>query len=92
MGTLQAVFARRLEAEVGAERYALTIERNMTQPDSHICHSHDFCDANQIMLDAFEEVHGREANVGTDEDSAPDMDAMQAAWNAWKAANGAHTT
>ena len=42
--------------------------RNLNEPHSDICHSHDFCDANQVMLHAFERVFQRAASL-SDSDS-----------------------
>jgi hypothetical protein len=44
-----------------------------------VCATHDFADANMLMLDAFESVTGREAIFGGDTDGA-DMDVMGEAW------------
>lgn len=33
-------------------------ERNAMEPDSLVCHSHDFCDANMVMLEAFADTIG----------------------------------
>lgn len=30
---------------------------NAAESDTRICHSHDFCDANEYMMDALESVH-----------------------------------
>ncbi|WP_281663529.1 hypothetical protein [Paraburkholderia fungorum] len=35
---------------------AVVVERNRSQMDPLICHSHDFCDANMAMLDALQSV------------------------------------
>jgi hypothetical protein len=34
-------------------RMKLIVRRNAMDADLNVCHSHDFCDANQAMLDAF---------------------------------------
>jgi hypothetical protein len=50
--------------------------------DGLVCATHDFADANDFMLEAFQSVMGREAFLngdGGDEDNA-DMDLMGAAW------------
>lgn len=44
-----------------------------------VCASHDFCDANMVMLEAFEAIAGREIDPGTMTDA--DRDAWSAAWN-----------
>lgn len=35
----------------------------------HICATHDFCDPNQSMIDAFKSITGREPDVQSDEDN-----------------------
>ena len=49
--------------------------------DSDFCASHDYCDANQSMLDAFEKVMGREYNYEQDTDLVND------AWTLSKISN-----
>lgn len=48
--------------------------------DSDVCHTHDFYDANEIMAQAFHEIHGRELFVEDTEDSQDDMDLVNKAW------------
>lgn len=51
---LAHAFARVLRSWLDAEEIATVIERNRAQPPgSGICHSHDFCDANMAMDEAF---------------------------------------
>lgn len=42
------------------------------------CATHDFCDANMVMLAAFQSAFGREMDF----DSQPDCDLTNAAWDA----------
>ena len=45
------------------------------------CATHDFCDANEVMLEAFEVAFGREMRLGEDvEGSDVDLDLANAAW------------
>lgn len=46
-------FSRRLHDELGNVRMGLVIERNRTAWAGE-CHSHDFCDANEVMDKAME--------------------------------------
>jgi hypothetical protein len=39
------------------------VDRNRSQTDESICHSHDFCDANMAMDEAFTAVVGRQCNL-----------------------------
>lgn len=45
-------FTRALRAQLTPEEMQLVIERGRAQTDAHICHTHDFCDANMLMLEA----------------------------------------
>lgn len=60
-----------------------------TDTESPVCLSHDWCDANQAMLDAFEIVHGRDpfdSDDGLSEADACAMaDARQQAKQHWYA-------
>ena len=59
-------FLARLLAEVGEEKYAEIVRRNRAEPDSRICHSHDFVDANVVMSEAFAELVGEEVDLEND--------------------------
>lgn len=50
--------------------------RNAAETDAAICHSHDFCDANQAMIDALERF-----NVELDLQDDAQRNLMQDAWN-----------
>lgn len=50
---LASAFLEELRVELRPEQLSLIFERNAVESDQLICHSHDFCDANQCMLDAF---------------------------------------
>ena len=76
--TLSQAFIKHLQAEIGEIGFAEAVDRNRAEPNPSICHTHDFCDANQIMLDAFEEVHGREPDVRLYD--SEDMEDIQDAW------------
>lgn len=49
---LAEAFAKVLRYWLTKEQMAEVIKRNRAQPNKHICHSHDFCDANMAMLEA----------------------------------------
>jgi hypothetical protein len=49
--------------------------RNAAETDSQVCHSHDFCDANQAMIDAFARF-----NVECDPTDDLHYNLCQAAW------------
>lgn len=52
-------FARRLRAEIGEAGMAEVVSRNKAERNPAICHTHDFVDSNQTMLDAWEVVAGK---------------------------------
>lgn len=52
------------------------VHRNRAETNPNICHSHDFCDANQVMLDAYVEVYGNEPDMRSD-----DVEVMGYAWD-----------
>ena len=52
---LARAFARRLWEEIGADMGDV-VAMNRAETRKGICHTHDFCDANQVMLDAMDEV------------------------------------
>lgn len=73
------------------EDFKEVVERNRTETDSGICHSHDFCDANMAMEEAFKKVVGREPFLSEDEGEAQekrteeDSAVWSAAWDIAKA-------
>lgn len=71
-----AKFESMLYATLGDENYAEAAARNRREPDPLICHTHDFCDANQVMMDAFSAVLGYEPDI----QSEADMAIFDAAW------------
>lgn len=53
---LAKAFGAKILEWIGPSEMAEVVRLNKAEKDSRICHSHDFCDANQAMLDVFEEV------------------------------------
>jgi hypothetical protein len=47
-------FSKLLCDEIGKFKVCRVNKRNSKETNSQICHSHDFCDANQVMIDAAE--------------------------------------
>ncbi len=88
---LAAEFKKHLVAYIGLNLYEQAIKRNRAEPaGSGICHTHDHCDANQMMLDAFQVVFNREAGDGEfdgDGQWGKDMETINTAWNEWRRAN-----
>lgn len=61
-------FIRMLRQDLMAEEYILVLRRNRMEPaGSRTCHSHDFVDANMLMMYAIEEVTGKEVVVDSEE-------------------------
>lgn len=79
---LARTFARKLREEIGGDKLALVVVRNRGTDARSGCASHDFCDSNMTMAEAFEEVFSIEPDVDDDDDT--DL------WNeAWAMAKGA---
>ena len=51
---LAAEFARRLRRDLGLRKLAVVVKRNAAETNPSVCHSHDFCDANEVMRTALE--------------------------------------
>jgi len=84
---LAASFTAHLTEEIGPDALRAVAAENARRGDDGTCASQDYCDANQTMLDSFEAVYGREADIGPDDERAErttadcgDMETMQAAW------------
>ena len=73
-------FDAELRAEINAETYVEVIRRNRTPKYGCACASHDFCDANMPMLEAYKRVTG--CNFP---DTEEEMDVWNRAWEAWRA-------
>jgi hypothetical protein len=73
---LAAAFSAALRADFPASTIAEMIERNRTY-DEGACASHDFCDANMWMQDAFIEVMGRDVWWPSDVEEGKCTDAQQ---------------
>lgn len=79
---LAQAFRAAILAEVGPIKAAEIDRRNRDPEYAGCCASHDFCDANMPMAEAFEATFGREVNPADDADAA--------IWNeAWDKARAA---
>jgi hypothetical protein len=47
-------FTELLRATLSPAEFAEMADANANETDAGICHSHDYCDANQIMIDAIQ--------------------------------------
>lgn len=75
-------FCRVLYRWIGAEKVAEAAQRNAAEKLAGVCHTHDFCDANMAMAEAFKRVAGHECVP----DSQDDADLWNASWNMAKGA------
>jgi len=66
MKELANEFSRILTKQLGTEIIGDINWLNETSPP-HICASHNFCDANEIMAEAFEKIVGVELNIQLEE-------------------------
>lgn len=49
-------FTELLRAALSPAEFAEMADANANETDAGICHSHDYCDANQVMLNAMESL------------------------------------
>lgn len=81
--TLAKEFSSILKEWLSKKEMEELIQANKDERDSSICHSHDYCDPNQAMADAFKKVTGKEVDMQKDKDSA----LVDAAWDLAKKEN-----
>ena len=74
-------FATLLSDELSSESLAKVIALNAAETNAEICHSHDYCDPNQVMLDAM-----ALQNVELDTQSEEQRVQMNLAWDIAKKA------
>lgn len=67
---LAKAFEAKLRAGLTDEQYAEMLRRNQTPEYATCCASHDFCDANMVMFDAWVECFGSEPELESDRDTA----------------------
>lgn len=78
---LARVFSRRLVETIGEDNRQAVVELN-AQDNPSICHSHDYCDALQVMIDACDEL-----GIPTDDVTSEAFAALtDEAWSIAKAA------
>lgn len=74
---IAGAFADHVHDATTEEEFSEIKRRNATEDYKFSCASHDFMDANVEMAAAFHDVMGREADVGSDEDT----DLWNKAWD-----------
>jgi hypothetical protein len=80
---LSKEFSQILKTELSAEEMTEVVRINSLPAYSDACASHDFCDANMVMNEAFEKVMQREFDF----DSDCDTDLFNGAWSLAKTNN-----
>lgn len=78
-----AKFIELLKAELSPAQFAEMQNLNAVESRPNCCHSHDYCDANEVMAPAFAAVVGREINLQNEKD----CELWSEAWN-WAMVNG----
>ena len=82
MSPLALEFSRQMRATLSAVEMLEAINRNRAEPvNSGVCHTHDFCDANMVMLAAFVATFNRDPAFLDDSESPVAQDEMNV-WNA----------
>lgn len=71
-GMIAAWFVVTLHKWLDSAEWNGMLARNAKETDPHICHSHDYCDANMAMAEAFKAITGREPD-GDDADDADNI-------------------
>lgn len=88
---LASQFIRELIKELTPRQMTLVRTRNLREPSEHVCHYHDFCDANVVMDEAFKKLTGFTTcdtggeDIGCMSDATTDL--WDAAWTLAKLAN-----
>lgn len=73
-------FSKTLQEWLTPDQMTQVMERNGKET-SGACHSHDFCDANEAMLQAFKHVFGRDMLLGDDDDDGKEIQLVNRAWS-----------
>lgn len=79
---LAILFDTALRAEIGDDKYRIVVRRNGENKNKPWCASHDFCDANMVMLPCWQKVTGQRGAVpdGNDDEGSR---LWNAAWDLW---------
>jgi len=81
---LALAFQRELNAELEPAQILEIIQLNAAETNPNVCHSHDFCDANEVMLAAWEAETGEPCEY--DANCERTAATMNEAWSLAKAA------
>lgn len=85
-------FSLKLRHYLSEHEMSQVISLNESEEDKDCCHSHDFCDANMVMDEAFIKVFNRSCIFPSDVEENPelaakeveDLDLWNAAWTVAK--------
>ena len=64
--TLALEFAKQICDELTADQ--LDTVNALNASSCNVCHTHDYCDANQVMIDAMEAVSGAPVEIDANDD------------------------
>ncbi len=70
-------FSRLLRQHLHLDAMKHVVILNALEDDKSVCHTHDFCDANVHMINAFKSIMGREADSSSEED----INLINSAWD-----------
>ncbi len=73
-------FSMKLRHYLSEHEMSQVISLNESEEDPTICHSHDFCDANEAMQDAFIKLFGRSCNLNPEKIPNQDLVLWNEAW------------
>lgn len=77
-------FGSRIQEALSRAQFRAAVDANKADGyESPICHTHDYCDSNVCMLQAFESTFGREPDSASEADAAT----INEAWQIAKAAD-----
>jgi len=88
-------FSRLLRRDLSDHEMSIVVIKNNGDSDKSCCHSHDFCDANMTMAEAFETLVGRFPTMPGDVEDNPSLASQEEydlnLWNkAWGMAKENH--
>ena len=80
---LAKLFGEKVQEALSVAEFRAAVDANKSEgPQSGVCHTHDYCDANMLMAAAWQEFFGSEPDVSKEEDTL--------IWNdAWEIAKAA---
>lgn len=74
---LAVAFVAGLEEHLTVAEWREMQRRNRTSVYHGLCASHDFCDSNMVLYDAFVDLHDRDPDIS---EGSRDMDEWRSAW------------